>query len=96
MIEQSCDAIGSIDSTDHAGPAQAAEPDDRRRPEHHEHRAGRGAVRSDSEFLLTDAEIRKVLSPGGSAVRQEDPGRGRSSVGDEGNHHSRFPIDIRR
>ncbi len=67
-IEQSCDAVGIIDSTDHAGRLELQDLIIDGGPNTTATALEGAAVRSDSELLLANVEIRNVLSPGGSVV----------------------------
>jgi hypothetical protein len=68
VIDQSCDATGIIDSTDHAGRLELRDLIIDGGPNAAATGLEGAAVRSDSELLLAGVEIRNVLSPGGSVV----------------------------
>jgi hypothetical protein len=68
VIDQSCDATGIIDSTDHAGRLELQDLIIDGGPNAAATGLEGAAVRSDSELLLANVEIRNVLSPGGSVV----------------------------
>lgn len=68
VIDQSCDATGIIDSTDHAGRLELQDLVIDGGPNAAATGLEGAAVRSDSELLLANVEIRNVLSPGGSVV----------------------------
>ncbi|WP_020385827.1 right-handed parallel beta-helix repeat-containing protein [Kribbella catacumbae] len=67
-IDQSCDATAIIDSTDHAGRLELQDLIIDGGPNAAATALEGAAVRSDSELLLANVEIRNVLSPGGSVV----------------------------
>ncbi|MDX6264046.1 MAG: hypothetical protein QOH84_5734 [Kribbellaceae bacterium] len=67
-IDQSCNAIGIIDSTNHAGRLELQDLIIGGGPNAASVGIEGAAVRSDSELLLSNVEIRNVLSPGGSVV----------------------------
>lgn len=67
-IDQSCDATGIIDSTDHAGRLELQDLIIDGGPNAAATGLEGAAVRSESELLLANVEIRNVLSPGGSVV----------------------------
>ncbi|WP_328322022.1 right-handed parallel beta-helix repeat-containing protein [Kribbella sp. NBC_00382] len=68
IIDQSCDAVGIIDSTNHAGRLELQDLIIDGGPNAASVGLEGAAVRSDSELLLSNVEIRNVLSPGGSVV----------------------------
>ncbi|NEA33449.1 right-handed parallel beta-helix repeat-containing protein [Streptomyces sp. SID13031] len=68
VIDQTCDAKGIIDSTDHAGRLELQDLIIDGGPNTTATGLEGAAVRSDSELLLANVEIRNVLSPGGSVV----------------------------
>jgi hypothetical protein len=68
VIDQSCDAKGIIDSTNHAGRLELQDLIIDGGPNTTATGLEGAAVRSDSELLLANVEIRNVLSPGGSVV----------------------------
>ncbi|WBQ02897.1 right-handed parallel beta-helix repeat-containing protein [Kribbella sp. CA-293567] len=67
-IDQSCDAKGIIDSTNHAGRLELQDLVIDGGPNTTATGLEGAAVRSDSELLLAGVEIRNVLSPNGSVV----------------------------
>jgi predicted outer membrane repeat protein len=67
-IEQSCDAQGVVDSTHHGGRLELRDLVVDGGPNTTNTALEGAAVRSDSELLLGNVEVRNVLSPGGSVV----------------------------
>ncbi|WP_433021255.1 right-handed parallel beta-helix repeat-containing protein [Kribbella sp. CA-294648] len=67
-IDQGCDAVGIIDSTDHAGRLELQDLIIDGGPNTAATALEGAAVRSDSELLMANVEVRNVLSPGGSVV----------------------------
>ncbi len=67
-IEQTCDAQGIVDSTSHDGRLELQDLVIDGGPNTTNTALEGAAVRSDSELLLNNVEVRNVLSPGGSVV----------------------------